>query len=198
MEAVLTAPEQTRTFTLEAYLAREERAVQKHLFMDGIVLPVPGKTYHAVLVASNVAAALSMVAKSLAGDFPVLGSRMKIMIEKYRQVVYPDALVISGKPAFYQGRKDVILNPLVIVEVLSRSTEAYDFGDKFVRYASIPGFREYILLAQDEPEATCFFQEEPGLWRQRTVSGADALLEFRALNTSIRLSEVYDGVDLAS
>lgn len=195
MEAVIAAQAQPRVYTLEEYFGAEAVALQKHAFINGAIIPMPGGTYNHNLIALNIGAELRAAVKSLPRTYRVLNSDMKIMIEHHQQVVYPDALVICDAPAFYEGRKDVIINPLVIVEVLSRSTEVYDFGDKFVRYSSIPGFREYVLLEQETPEATCFFQEEPGLWRKTVISGLAESLVFQALQTSVRLAEVYEGVE---
>lgn len=92
--------------------------------------------------------------------------------------------------------KDVITNPLVIVEALSSSTETYDRSGKFDKYSSIDSFREYILIKQDRLQVVSFFREETDLWRKSVYRGMEAELFIKALQVSIPLPEIYDGVEL--
>jgi Uma2 family endonuclease len=86
------------------------------------------------------------------------------------------------------------LNPILIVEVLSNSTEDYDRGQQFLQYQSIPTFKEYVLLHQDMPEVTTFFREEPNLWRSDEVAGIENSVFLKAVNISLALSRIYQKV----
>ncbi|MCO6478388.1 MAG: Uma2 family endonuclease [Phaeodactylibacter sp.] len=112
------------------------------------------------------------------------------------KIFCPDAVVVCEKPILYPGRKDIITNPLLIVEVLSPGTEAYDRNDKFLEYRTIPSFREYVCLRQDAVEGVAFYREEESLWRESNASGFEGVLPLRSLGAALRLHDVYEGVEL--
>jgi Uma2 family endonuclease len=185
-----------KLYTLEEYLVLEERAEYKNEFHNGQIIPMPGGTYHHNLISSNIIRSLGNVVITLSQKYRVLNGDMKIRVEEYNQVLYGDALVICEKPEFYNGRKDVIINPLVIVEVLSTSTEAYDRGEKFDKYATLDSFKEYLLVRQDKLEIISYFREEYDLWRRTVVRGLDASLLLKSIQANLDLKDVYDGVEL--
>jgi Uma2 family endonuclease len=183
-----------RLYSLGQYLAREEKAQDKHEFYNGIIRKMPGGTFRHNEIASNTLTALKAAVRGLPGRYRVLNSDQKIYVEPANTGVYPDALVICEEPIFYQGRPDLITNPLVVVEVLSRSTAAYDRQGKFLLYQQLPSFREYVLIEQTRPEVETWFREEENLWRKTVVGGLDAQVLMRALGVSLRLGEVYENV----
>jgi Uma2 family endonuclease len=97
---------------------------------------------------------------------------------------------------FTMDVKDVITNPLVIIEVLSTSTEAYDRGEKFDKYATLDSFKEYLLVRQDKFEIISYFREEHDLWRRTVVKGLDASLLLKSIQANLGLNEVYNGVEI--
>lgn len=107
---------------------------------------------------------------------------------------YPDVAVVYGEPDLQDEHDDVLLNPLVIVEVLSKSTEAYDRGRKFANYKTIESLQEYVLVAQDRAAIDRFTRQKDGTWQQTTVADAAGSLELPALECSIALPEIYRGV----
>jgi Uma2 family endonuclease len=185
-----------KQYNLDEYLSLEERAEYKNEFHNGKIVPMPGGTYYHNLISSNIIANLHGVVATLQQKYRVLNGDMKIRVENYNQVLYGDALVICEKPEFYNGRKDVITNPLVIVEVLSVSTETYDRGEKFDKYATLDSFKEYLLVRQDRFEIISYYREEYDLWRRTVVSGLEASLLLKSIQASLDLNAVYDGVDL--
>ncbi len=108
---------------------------------------------------------------------------------------YPDASVICGALEFDDGEKDTVLNPTLLVEVLSKSTEAYDRGKKFDNYRSIPALREYVLVSQDEPVIQRFLRNDDNTWTLTVVSGLDQTLKLKSIDVDLPLSEVFDRVD---
>lgn len=94
-----------------------------------------------------------------------------------------------------EKRADAFTNPLLIVEVLSKSTENYGRGQKFVEYQSLPSFREYVLLRQDVPEALIFLREQPDIWRSSEVAGLEPEVLFRSIDVRIPMQAIYDRVE---
>ncbi len=183
-----------RLYSLSQYLAREEKAQDKHEFYNGIIRKMAGGTFRHNEIASNTLTALKQAVRRLPGTYRVLNSDQKIYIEPANTGVYPDALVICEEPVFYQNRQDLLTNPLVIVEVLSRSTASHDRQGKFLLYQQLPSFREYVLIEQTRPEVETWFREEESLWRKSVVSGLEARVLLRALGVELALSEVYENV----
>lgn len=183
-----------RLYSLGQYLAREEKAQDKHEFYNGIIRKMPGGTFRHNEIASNTLTALKAAVRGLPGPYRVLNSDQKIYIEATNTGVYPDALVICKEPVFHQERQDLLTNPLVIVEVLSRSTATYDRQGKFLLYQQLPSFCEYMLIEQTRPEVETWFREEENLWRKSVVSGLDAQVRLRELGVALPLGEVYENV----
>ena len=108
---------------------------------------------------------------------------------------YPDSLVIAQKPEFYEDRKDIITNPLLIVEVISPSPEANDRGSKFHDYRTIPTFREYLLLRQDEALATLATRQSDDLWRMTDIHGLDQSIQLESIGCSITMADLYFNIE---
>ncbi|HKV09458.1 MAG TPA: Uma2 family endonuclease, partial [Thermoanaerobaculia bacterium] len=109
---------------------------------------------------------------------------------------YPDAVVVCGEPRFEDERLDTLLNPTLLVEVLSPSTEAYDRGKKFEHYRSIESLAEYLLVSQTEPRVEQFLRQEDGIWLFKAFAGLDATLLLPSLRCAVPLAEIYDKVEL--
>jgi Uma2 family endonuclease len=124
----------------------------------------------------------------------VLNSDIKIHIPRFRHFVYPDAVVICKAIEYYENRRDIILNPILIVEVLSSSTEDYDKNSKFIKYRTIPSFKEYVLVSQDEPFITSFFHKDEKTWIEENVDDLTKGIFLPSLNIELPLAKVYKGV----
>jgi Uma2 family endonuclease len=200
MTAIQHSPQSTQEekhrYSVEEYLAMEKYAAYKNEYHDGYIYPMPGGTYNHNLIASNIIRIIGNLVEDLPEVYHVLNSDMKVHIPEDGSFVYPDALVICDKPQFYKGHKDVIINPLVIVEVLSSSTESYDRSGKFDKYSSIDSFKEYILIKQDRHQVVSFFREETDLWRKSVYRGLEAELFIKALQIDVELKQIYRGVEL--
>ena len=178
-----------RLYSLEEYLRREAKAVDKHEFYNGIIQKMGNAKFNHNLITSNTSRLLGNALLEM--PFIVLGDGQKIFIESKNVAVYPDCLVICEKPVFYNGLEYLITNPLVVVEVLSRSTAQYDRTDKFSLYKTLPSFKEYVLIDSLGCEVETCFREEPDLWRFKTETDLAASVTFRALGVSIALSDIY-------
>ena len=192
----MTTDIETRKYSIEEYLALEAGAKEKLAYFDGKIRPMPGGTPLHNEIASNVVYVLKSLIKQIAEKkFKLYNSDMKIWIERLQHIVYPDAVVVCEKPLLYPGRKDIITNPLLIVEVLSPGTEEYDKHDKFMEYRTIPSFQEYVYLRQDAVEGAAFHRERGGLWRESNAVGLESVLPLYSLGAELRLAEVYEEVE---
>jgi len=134
----------TPQYTLEVYRNLEETAEERHEYHDGEVVAIAGGTLEHSAISGNIYALLKSGLKGT--RFKPFNRDLRIWIPDYRRGVYPDVMILEGEPRFHDDRRDEILNSLLIVAVLSRSTEAHDRGDKFFYYRSIPEFAEYLLM----------------------------------------------------
>lgn len=192
MNAVQRAPEEQ--MTLEAYLEWEAVSGTRHEFYNGKVLEMPGGTFAHSLIAANVMESLKNSLRGREKRYFVLGSDMKIYLPEFNHAVYPDAVVICEAPQFYKGRTDLLLNPLLIVEVLSEGTEKYDRGEKFLKYQTLPSFQEYVLISQTQPFVTTWYPEAPDLWRLGNYRGLEAKVVLRSLGIELPANEIFEGV----
>ena len=184
-----------KVYTFEEYLRREEKSVEKHEFYNGKIIKMPGGTAKHSEIAANIITSLKTVIRPLPRNFRVYTSDLKIRIESVDTGIYPDALVVCQEPIYWQGRHDVIINPLLIVEVLSPSTKNYDRLGKFELYKQLPSFQEYVLVNADKYAVETRFQEEPDLWRSRYAFNIDEKIMLNSLGVEISMADIYDNID---
>ena len=121
-------------------------------------------------------------------------SDLKVKVNRTGLYTYPDVVVVCGEPEYLTGRTDVILNPSVVIEVLSPSTEKYDRGAKFRQYQRVPSLNEIVLVAQDEPVVERFVRQADGKWLLTTLDRLDDELVFESVAARVRLADIYAGV----
>ena len=196
MEVINTPKRKTAGFlSIDKYLDKERRSSEKHEYYNGKIRKIPALSYNHNKIAANIIVALGQMIESNNLPLEVISSDQKIYIPKLNHILYPDALVVYQKPEFWSGRKDVLTNPILIVEVLSPSTEKYDRNDKFMSYKNIPSFKEYVLVRQDIPEVLSMCQIEPRLWKESTAEGVDAKINFASIGIEIALERIYRNVE---
>ena len=184
--------EQNR-YTEEQYLAWEETAAEKSEYVDGKIRAMSGGTEPHASIPMNIGGELRTALRGKACR--VLSSDMKVWTAN--AFYYPDLSVVCG-PSIYRGRnKHTITNPVVVVEVLSPSTERKDRGEKFIRYQQIETLRSYLLVSQTEPRVELFERGENGHWDYSTVAGLENAVAISSLGVMLALSEIYDQVDFA-
>jgi len=180
-----------RIYTIEEYLELEERSSLKHHFVQGKLINMPGGTLRHNRIATNIAYAIENALRQQSLPFLVSNSDTKIWVPVIGSFYYPDAVVIYEVPEYYHGRKDVILNPLLIVEVASPSTEAHDRGSKFMDCATLPSMKEFLIVHQDYRVAHLSSRVESDLWQLSTAEGTDKQIYLRSIGTSIAMSDIY-------
>lgn len=177
----------------EEYLAFERAAEERHEYADGEIFAMSGGTIAHSAIAGNIARELG-IALSGRGCL-VLNPDMRIHVAATGRYVYADASVLCGKPLFHDDRRDTILNPKLIVEVLSDSTEAYDRGDKFAGYRTIASLRTYVLASQKEPHIEIFTRQPDDSWLLR-VHGPGERAALPDVDVLLDIDRVYDSVVL--
>ena len=143
-------------YTLAEYLLREARVASKHEFYNGLIIKMAGAKFKHNAIASNTLSALNAALKTLEKKYWAINSDQKVYLESENIALYPDALVICEKPEYWNGREDLLTNPLLIVEVASKTTRQYDRGEKFMLYRSLPSFRPNELVVIELIEYTHF------------------------------------------
>jgi Uma2 family endonuclease len=195
MVKIATADAAQYLFSVQEYLALEEKAAYKHEFFNGKIKQMPGASYQHNVIATNLTTHINNLLEAQTKPFIVCNSDMKIYLPRYRHFVYPDAVVIFERPVFYENRKDIILNPILIVEVLSASTEDYDKGTKFLKYKSLTSFKEYVLVEQDMPEVTCFYRQTEKVWEEASADQLNETIHLKSLDIHLSLGRIYRNIE---
>lgn len=181
-----------KKYTPEEYLALEEKAEFRNEYDNGEILAMAGGSLDHIQITFNAAKA---IARQVGSKCRTLPSEMKVYIKAVNKFYYPDVTVLCEKLEFYNERKDTITNPKLLVEVLSKSTEAKDRGEKFFAYQTLESFEEYVLISQDKFLVETFTKQADGSWRYLATIGADSKVYLQSVNAEISLEEIYDLVE---
>jgi Uma2 family endonuclease len=180
-------------FTPDEYLDLERLSEIRHEFLDGTVYAMAGEspTHSAICFNLNVAIGTQLRGTNCRGFSP----NMKVRAGEAGLYAYPDLAVACGEAFFHDRHGDVLLNPVVVFEVLSRSTQTYDRGEKFERCKSIETLRDCVLVSQDRPRPEHFSRQPDGTWPHTELDGADADLALDSINCHVPLVDIYDRID---
>jgi Uma2 family endonuclease len=189
MTATLTP---SKTYSLDEYRQREETAEERHEYHNGeIVLMTGGSLIHARIITNLI----FLFRLALQGTpFGVYGGELRIWIPAHNRGLYPDLSVFQGDPILTENRNDEVLNPCVLIEVLSPSTEAYDRGQKFRFYRGIPSLQDYLLVSQTEPLIEHYHRTEDDRWSFVAYQGLETTFSLSTTNLEMNLSQVYQDV----
>jgi len=187
-------PSQGDRLSLADYWQQEAIADQRHEYHDGIRVEMAGGSEAHSKIAVNLVAFLHFALRDT--DWQVYNSDLRVWIPDARCCTYTDGMVVRGEPEFHGDRDDEILNPSLIVEVLSPSTERYDRGEKFRKYRSLPSFQDYLLISAEEPYIEHYCKTDAVAWTFTSYGEINAALWLSNLQLSIPLSEIYRRVNL--
>jgi Uma2 family endonuclease len=189
----------TTHFTPDEYRVMEETAAERHEYCNGEIIAMAGGSEVHSAIATNLLVYLGFLLRD--SNFRLYNSDLRVWIPEYNCGTYTDLMVVDGQPQLNGDRTDEILNPLVIVEVLSPSTEGYDRGDKFRKYRSLPSFCEYLLVSQTEPYIEQYHKLDDGSdseallqavrWQWQVYDHLDQSILLHSLNVEVPLGEVY-------
>ena len=177
-------------YTLEEYLELDKNSEEKYEYFDGEVFAMAGGSPDHVRISRNVCTSLTQ--KFGRRDCEAFPSDMRIKTPAALPYRYPDVSAVCGKQIYetIQGQK-MLVNPVLIVEVLSDSTAAYDLEAKFTAYQSIESFREYLLISQDHAHVIRYVRQSKGRWLRTEASGLQSEITLSSVKVTLPLSEIY-------
>ncbi len=179
-------------FTPAQYLKLEETAEFKSEYRDGEIVPMTGGTTNHNQIAGNFFRKLPLTLRGQ--NYYIYMSDVRLWIPSHRVYTYPDIMVIKEEPIYEGTGTTTVTNPLLIVEVLSKSTRNYDSGEKFGYYRSLGTFREYILFDQYSFYVQQYTKKTDGQWLLKKYEGSDAILTLDSLDFNISLGDIYQRV----
>lgn len=183
-----------KIFTIAEYLAMEAAATEKSEYYQGEIFAMSGALMPHNIIAGNT---YSFLHQKLKGkNCRPFNSDMRVHIKKNTLFTYPDISVVCGKPETLNGDNFNLLNPIVLIEVLSKSTKNYDRGDKFKLYRDIPTLKEYILINSEAIGVEAFRINKQNHWELEEYATANQELNIPILQLQIHLSEIYDDTEL--
>jgi Uma2 family endonuclease len=189
MQAALKTP----FITVEEYLARERAAEHKSEYFNGEIFAMAGAREPHNLIAGNIFAKLH--AQLEQRPCKVYPSDMRLKVSATGLHTYPDVMVVCGKVLFDDDEEDTLLNPALIVEVLSKSTESYVRGAKFEHYRKLDSLREYLLAAQNRPRLELFTRQSDGRWLLSESESLDEVVKLTSINCELAMKDAYLKVD---
>ena len=181
-------------YTPQEYLALERQAEYKSEYVDGEIFAMAGASEAHDFIAGEIYAALLVAFRR--GPCAVLSSDVKVRVTG-RRYVYPDVVAVCGERRYADDQKDVLLNPTVVFEVLSPSTEAYDRGRKAAFYRTLPSLSDYVLVAQDKPHIELYTRQVDGSWRFSEARGLQSSLTIPSIDCALALADVYQRVQVS-
>lgn len=185
----MSKPQEAR-ITADEYLAIERAAVdEKHEYAFGEIYAMSGASERHVLIVGNIAAALHNQFRQR--PCRVYSADLRLCVNQKYRYTYPDVAAVCSQPQFLDGHLDTLLNPDLIVEVLSESTRNYDRGDKFQQYRGIASFREYLLVDQDRVHVEHYSKISDGNWSLRETDNLHNIVELPSIGVKLPLSEIY-------
>jgi len=183
--------------TIEEYMLQERERGQKYEYHDGKIFALAGGSVNHGLLCGNIYAELRNQLKIKESGCKPINSEIKLNITKENCFVYPDTMVVCGDLEKSESDINSVTNPVLIVEVLSKSTSDYDRGDKFFLYRQIPSLQEYVLIEQNRPQVEVFYKKpETDLWQITRFEGLNSKIVFQSLGIKIEMSELYFDIDI--
>ena len=179
-------------YTPDEYLALEEQAEFKSEYHDGEIIPMTGASFNHSRIITRLCASLL---QALHGkNYEPFSSDVRLWISKYRKFTYPDLMVIQGQPKAYQDRTDTLTNPKLIIEVLSKSTQNYDQGEKFKFHRSVPDLQEYLLINQYEIDIQQYTKTDNDFWMFRAYESSSDIIALTSIEVEITVADIYEGI----
>ena len=181
-----------RKLTPEEYLAIERKAEFKSEYFGGEMFAMAGASRQHCRITANLIGELH--ARLKGGPCQTFASDMRLRVPTTVLYTYPDIVIVCGEPQFEDEIFDTLLNPRVIIEVLSETTASYDRGSKYRHYQQIESLQEYVLIAQDEPAIEQLVRQQDGNWLSKVTAGLEREIVITAVPAKILVSEIYAGV----
>ncbi|ACK67136.1 protein of unknown function DUF820 [Rippkaea orientalis PCC 8801] len=182
-----------KIYSIEEYLQFEETANNKHEYINGHLYPIAGGTINHNQIALNISTELNFAFKKL--NYRVYMGGVRLWVPQVKTFTYPDVMIIMGTPEYCDNRTDTVINPSILVEVLSQSRQNSDPEGKFISYRSIPSFQEYLLFDQTRIYAEHFFKTGTKSWVFQEYDRTDESIKFNSIEFELTFVDVYNKVN---
>jgi Uma2 family endonuclease len=183
-------------YTPEEYLALERSCQTKHEYYNGEIFVMGGATKQHVSIVRNLVVELGSQLKE--GPCTVYPTDLRVQVSPTGLYTYPDVIVLCDEPRFSDEQEDTLLNPSLIIEVLSESTKDFDRGGKFELYRTIDSFVEYLLIAQDRPHVEHHVRQPDGSWLLHETNNLEDTIHLKSVPCSLRMTDIYFKIDFSS
>lgn len=183
---------QIPNLTVKEYIQQEIESNTKYEYHNGKIYALAGGTLNHGLISGNVYSELRNKLKEKDSTCLPFNSEIKLYIDNTNSYVYPDSMVICGEIEPSQEDENSVTNPILIIEVLSKSTAGYDRGDKFHLYRKIPTFKEYVIIEQQRYIVDVHYKHDNSdLWKITRYEGLDSIVKFQSIGVEITMEELY-------
>lgn len=189
----MTLAQETRYYSPEEYLELEVNSEIRHEYINGLIIPMTGGTPNHNQLALNFSGTLNYLLKRQ--PYRVFVTDQRLWIPNKKIHTYPDIMVVKTPLEYQEGRKDTLVNPIMIAEVLSKSTKSYDRDEKFAAYRTISTLQEYILINQYSMHIEQYFKTDNNKWIFSEFNDAEENLNLASIPCQISLADIYDKVD---
>ena len=187
-------PKPQRLYSLEEFLQREERGDTLNEYYNGIITKLPMARAPHNRIIMNMATALNNAFDKAGKNYFVEGGQQMVYLPKLNVGLYPDVLVVCDTPQYFDTNEVLLMNPLVVVEVLSIGTRKYDRSDKFSKYKTLDSLQEYILIDPNRCSIETRFREEPKLWRDAEFEDMEGGLILRSVDCVLDMKAIYKNI----
>lgn len=180
-----------KRYTIEEYFKLEEKSLHKNEFTNGKITAMAEGTLNHGNISGTIYFLLMTLFFNSEEEVEVFSNDQKVYIPDFNKFTYTDTFVIKGNTETYKGGKQAILNPTLIVEVSSKSTERYDRSTKFRMYQSLPSFKEYVIVNQDMPIVEVFYKINEKKWQVTSYIGFDEVVKLETIDAELKMSDIY-------
>ncbi len=194
--AILKPKKEPHRHKLATYLRREENSTEFHEYYDGIITELSPANGPHNIISANIGYAIKTVSKEQDKRIRILGGKQLIYSLSLNYAVYPDVSVVMDTPLFWDNDQFLLINPILIVEILSKNTQKQSRTSKFAEYKTLESFKEYILIDQNKCYIETYFKEKQGVWQGTDYTNINANLYLKSLDCSIALSDIYENITL--
>jgi len=192
----MSIAQEQHSYSPEEYLEQEIKSDERHEYIDGQIITMTGGTPNHNQIAGNFYATINFFLRRQ--PYRVFVADQRLWIPKKRIHTYPDVMIVATPLLFQEGRRDTLTNPLIIAEVLSKSTRNFDKDEKFAAYRTIPSFQEYLLIDQYTMHVEQYSKTENNKWIFSEYDDNQATISLASLSFQISLADIYDKIDFES
>jgi Uma2 family endonuclease len=193
-QLILNKP--VRKCSLEQYIRKEEKANEKYEFFDGRIEKMPLSNGPHNILTVNIAFQIRQIVEKLNQNAIVLISKQKVYIPYHNAAIYPDALAVTAKPLFWDDWETLLINPVLVVEILTKNKKKYNRNRKYEYYKSLESIKEYVLIHQDEYYIEVWHREKPEYWRETFYKNSTEKIALNSLKVNISMEDIYHNISI--